>query len=221
MGFCLFNNVAIAAQWAVQQPGVDRVAIVDFDVHHGNGTQEIFYRSDDVLYVSTHQHPLYPGTGSFAESGAAAGRGYNLNFPIPPGQGNDLYADLHRHLIGPVLGRFSPDLILVSAGFDGHRADPLAGMRLDESGFRELASILNTVASKVAPGRIVYVLEGGYDLDALASSVLSVLSECLAHTEERSDMAPASFPDSPYLRHALNELETHARIWSDVLVEKN
>ncbi len=171
MGFCLFNNIAVAAQWAIRQQGLKRVAVVDFDVHHGNGTQEIFEERPDVLYLSTHQHPLYPGTGMWEEQGVGKGKSATVNFPIGPGKGNGFYLSLFDEFAIPILARFHPQAILVSAGYDAHRDDPLANMNLDEAGFGELAARLNRLARETCGGRILYVLEGGYNLQALSSSV--------------------------------------------------
>ncbi len=171
MGFCLFNNIAVAAQWAIQQQGLERVALVDFDVHHGNGTQQIFEERPDVLYLSTHQHPFYPGTGMWEEQGLGKGKGATVNFPIGPGKGNGFYLSLFDEFAIPILARFHPQAILVSAGYDAHRDDPLANMNLDETGFGELAARLNRLARETCQGRILYVLEGGYNLEALSASL--------------------------------------------------
>lgn len=179
MGFCLFNTVAIAAQLALKQGGARKTAIVDFDVHHGNGTQEIFYSRSDVLYISQHQYPFYPGTGHFREVGEGTGKGFTVNFPIQAGMGNHFYGSLFRDFVIPVLRQYRPDLILVSAGYDAHRDDPLGGMSLDEDGYGELVNLLNTVAQEVSEGRIAYVLEGGYNLQALAQSVRRTIATTL------------------------------------------
>ncbi len=184
MGFCLFNNIAVGAEWARRQGLAERVAVVDFDVHHGNGTQEIFYRRPDVLYLSSHQYPFYPGTGSQTELGDGEGVGFTVNFPIVAGMGNHFFCSLFQDLAGPVLRAFEPDLILVSAGYDAHRDDPLGGMRLDQAGFGELVRQLNSLAEELCQGRILYVLEGGYDLEALGQSVLSTLRMSLDPTKE-------------------------------------
>ena len=180
MGFCFLNNVALAAQAALQEHGVERVAIVDFDVHHGNGTQEIFYSRNDVFYLSTHQYPLYPGTGDLHENGRGRGLGFTANFPLPPGLGDSLYTTLFSDLLCPLVEAFEPHLILVSAGYDAHRADPLAGMEVTEEGFGQMTRQLNHLAAKSCQGRIVYFLEGGYSLDALAASVGATLQETLS-----------------------------------------
>lgn len=178
MGFCLFNNVAIAARYAQQTYDVRRVLIVDWDVHHGNGTQDIFYRDGSVAYFSTHQWPLYPGTGRWSESGAGAGEGYICNVPLPPGTGDAGYQAAFAAVLLPFARRFAPDLILVSAGYDAHYADPLAQMAVSTAGFALLTQIVLDLAADLCGGRVAFVLEGGYDLDALAASVVATL-ECL------------------------------------------
>ncbi|HSR49939.1 MAG TPA: histone deacetylase [Acidobacteriota bacterium] len=192
-GFCLFNNVAAAADWAVRERGLERVAVVDFDVHHGNGTQEIFYSRSDVFYLSTHQHPLYPGTGSFGERGQGQGRGYTLNFPIGAGRGNGFYLNLFDDFLLPALADYKPQLILVSAGFDAHTADPLAGMNLDENGFAQLSARLNRTAQETCGGRILYLLEGGYNLDALTSSSKACIEATLDTTAPEEAAPPPDY----------------------------
>ena len=168
MGFCLFNNVAVAARYAQARYGVGKVAIVDWDVNHGNGTQEIFWSDPSVLYVSTHQFPLWPGSGSPHEQGEGAGAGLTLNCPMPPGSGEDEYAAVFQDKIIPALRAFKPDLLMISAGFDAHHDDPLANILLRDSSFGMLTRMLLAVRPEAG---IVSVLEGGYNLDALARSV--------------------------------------------------
>ncbi len=171
MGFCLINNVAVAAARLVGAG--ERVLIVDWDVHHGNGTQAMFWNEPNVLYVSTHQWPCYPGTGRASEVGGSAGRGTTLNVPLPPGATGDVMRHAFDELVGPSVEEFGPSWVLVSAGFDAHRADPLADLALSAGDFAQLA---NEVASYApAPGRTVYFLEGGYDLGALRASVAATL----------------------------------------------
>jgi acetoin utilization deacetylase AcuC-like enzyme len=171
MGFCLVNNVALAA--ASLTDAGEKVLIVDWDVHHGNGTQAIFWDDPDVLYVSTHQWPCYPGTGRSTEVGGAAARGSNVNVPLPAGTTGDVVRRAFDQMVAPVVDRFEPTWVLVSAGFDAHRADPLAELSLSAGDFADLASVVSAYAS--GPGRLVLFLEGGYDLEALRSSVSATL----------------------------------------------
>jgi acetoin utilization deacetylase AcuC-like enzyme len=175
MGFCLLNNVAVAAMALVD--GGARVLIVDWDVHHGNGTQAIFWDEPDVLYVSTHQWPCYPGSGRPNEIGGPAARGATLNVPLPPGATGDVLRQAFDRVIGPAVEEFEPDWVLVSAGFDAHRADPLADLALSSGDFADLAAAVAGYAP--APGRLVLFLEGGYDLEALRSSVGAMLGRLL------------------------------------------
>jgi acetoin utilization deacetylase AcuC-like enzyme len=171
MGFCLFNNVAVAARYIQQRHGLARVLILDWDVHHGNGTQAAFYHDPTVLYVSLHQYPWYPGTGSADERGAGPGEGYTLNVPMAAGRGDEEYLKAFDAQIGPTVRAFAPEFILISAGFDAHRDDPLAMMNVTEAGYRAMTDAVNAWASASAAHRIVSCLEGGYNLTALADSV--------------------------------------------------
>ena len=171
MGFCYFNNVAIVAEHLVRRHGLDRVAILDFDVHHGNGTQHIFEDRRDVVYASVHQYPFYPGTGAASESGRGAGQGATLNVPLPAGTGDDGYRRVMSERILPALRRSAPQAVLISAGFDAWRGDPLGGMAVSEDGFEEWGRMLAELADEVAEGRSVSLLEGGYDLGKLGELV--------------------------------------------------
>jgi acetoin utilization deacetylase AcuC-like enzyme len=171
MGFCLFNNVAVAAAHLLERRGLDRVAIVDFDVHHGNGTQDIFFDDPRVFYFSTHQFPHYPGTGRLQETGA----GNIANVPLPAGSGDTEALRAYREVCAPLVRRFRPELVLVSAGFDAHLADPLAHLLFSARGYYEIAMLLKELANEHCEGRIVYALEGGYDLDAISWSA----AECV------------------------------------------
>lgn len=167
MGFCLFNNVAIGALHARETHGFKRIAVIDFDVHHGNGTQDIFYNDDDAFYASSHQWPFYPGTGRPFERGIADNI---LNVPLAAGSGGKEFRMAYETAILPALEQFAPDFVFISAGFDGHRADPLAELRLEEKDFAWVTSAICEVARRACGGRVVSVLEGGYDLEALARS---------------------------------------------------
>jgi acetoin utilization deacetylase AcuC-like enzyme len=167
MGFCFFNNAAVAAEHLRRRHDASRVAVFDFDVHHGNGTQHLFEERADVFYASTHQYPFYPGTGAADERGIGAGEGFTLNVPLPAGTGDEGYAEAIRDRILPGLRRFAPDALVVSAGFDAWRNDPLGGMRVTEEGFRSWGDWLRELAAEVCGGRVLAVLEGGYDLASL------------------------------------------------------
>jgi acetoin utilization deacetylase AcuC-like enzyme len=186
MGFCLFNNVAVAAAHA-RASGLQRVAIVDYDVHHGNGTQNTFYADHSVLFISSHQFPYYPGTGAAGEIGAAAGKGFTVNVPMAAGATDADYARAYATLVWPVLRQFKPELILLSAGFDAYRDDPLGGMRLTAAAFERLTADLVAVAEECCGGRVVAVTEGGYDLDGLGG--------CLRATIRALEAAAAAAPD--------------------------
>ncbi len=175
MGFCLFNNIAVAAAHAVHHHKMERVLIVDWDVHHGNGTQEIFWSDPRVLFISLHQFPFYPGTGRADEVGDGDGRGFNVNIPLPGGFGDGEWMAAFRRVVEPIAHQFDPQLVLVSAGFDAHVNDPLGGMRVTENGFAAMADSLLAIAREHASGRLIAGLEGGYDVDALSASVEMVL----------------------------------------------
>ncbi len=177
MGFCLFNNVAIGARYLRARYGMTRVLVVDWDVHHGNGTQDSFFGDAGVLFASTHQYPFYPGTGAATEVGSGAAAGRTVNVPLPAGCGDDEYVAAFESLVAPVARQFRPEFVLVSAGFDAHRRDPLAGMNVTEAGFRAMTRILMRVARDHAAGRLAAILEGGYDLQALRTAVPAVLDE--------------------------------------------
>jgi acetoin utilization deacetylase AcuC-like enzyme len=206
MGFCLINNAAVAAEAALRH-GAERVLLLDWDVHHGNGTQACFYRRRDVLYQSMHQFPFYPGTGSLAETGEGPGEGFTVNCPLPAGMGDAEYGAAMHDLFLPVAHAYKPSVVIVSAGFDPHWDDPLGGMKVTERGFAAMASAMRQLANETCQGRLILLLEGGYSLEGLSQSVHACL-EVLAGRDE-------TFPDgaSPRgasaLRSALNAQKTY------------
>jgi acetoin utilization deacetylase AcuC-like enzyme/formylglycine-generating enzyme required for sulfatase activity len=171
MGFCMFNNVAVGTRYIQQKYNLPKVLIVDWDVHHGNGTQAMFYDDPNVLYFSTHQYPFYPGTGSEAEKGSGKGLNYNINVPLPAGSGDAIYLSVFEDILKPAALSFSPDFVLISAGFDAHENDLLGGMKVTEEGYEQLTQMVKDIAEKCCEGRLVSVLEGGYNLEKLAESV--------------------------------------------------
>jgi acetoin utilization deacetylase AcuC-like enzyme len=211
MGFCLLNNVAAGAAAALAR-GLTRVAVIDFDVHHGNGTQEAFWPDPRVLYVSSHQFPFYPGTGSLDEVGEGEGRGFTVNLPMPPGLGDGDYRRAYREIVEPIGRAFDPELVLVSAGFDPHRDDPIGGMDLSAAGFGELMDVCLAIASGAARGRLVAVLEGGYDLDGIARSTAALVGRMLGRP--RPPLEAAAAPGLDRLVDAYRRV--HGRHWAAV-----
>ncbi len=204
MGFCIFNNVAVAARKAIASFGVEKVAIIDFDVHHGNGTQESFYSDAKVLYFSSHEYPFYPGTGSLSETGSGEGFGYTVNCPLRSGRNDGDFAAVYNYIMKPVIEEFEPGLILVSAGFDAHAMDPIGGMSVSSRGFAAITEIIQDAAHEVgAP--VVYTLEGGYNLNALKDSVEHVMS--VLKGRPAPAVAPVPFPELE------NMIRTHAAMW--------
>ncbi len=196
MGFCLFNNAAVAAVAAREQHGISHIFLIDWDVHHGNGTQAIFYRDRTVLYLSLHQEHWYPGTGFWEETGAGEGEGFTINIPLPAGTGDEGYKLLFEEVVVPLGQVYAPELIILSAGYDAHFADPLGGMLLTTSGFRALTNLV-MVASQSGQGRVAAILEGGYDLNHLPDAVLATLEVFtgrFAKTAEREER----FSEAPY-----------------------
>jgi acetoin utilization deacetylase AcuC-like enzyme len=177
MGFCLFNNVAVGAEYLRRRHDLQRILIVDWDLHHGNGTQHMFESDPGVLYVSSHQYPYYPGTGAIDEVGRGNGEGYTVNLAFPAGFGDAEYVDAFARIIEPIAQQYAPQFVLISAGFDAHARDPLGGMQVTEAGFKALTRLLIGIAGEHAGGRCAAILEGGYDLTAIRNSALEVLTE--------------------------------------------
>jgi len=197
MGFCIFNNVAIAARFALSKFSLNRILIADFDVHHGNGTQDAFYADPNVLYFSTHEYPYYPGTGAAKETGTGKGEGTTVNFPMAAGWGDEEYLRAFKEVLVPVARRFQPELILVSAGFDSHWADHLAMMTATITGFAQMALILKELAAELCQGRLVFTLEGGYNLRVVASSIKAIFDVLLGNSEIEDPLGKASVARKP------------------------
>jgi acetoin utilization deacetylase AcuC-like enzyme len=211
MGFCLFNNIAVAARHALDAGGLDRVMVLDWDVHHGNGTNDIFRSEPRVLFCSIHQSPLYPGTGAAADVGSGAGRGFTVNLPVPPGSGDEVFGSLVDHVVVPLALRYEPQLMLISAGFDAHFEDPLADCQVTEAGFGALAGSLRNVCGSLGIP-VGAVLEGGYALGALARSV-AVTMEVLARGGGQNGVVAREVEVSSLSERALGRL---AEFWPGV-----
>ena len=214
MGFCLFNNIAIAAKYALAKYKLERIVIIDFDVHHGNGTQAAFYDNPQVLYTSTHEYPFYPGTGDIDETGVGEAKGTTVNIPLPGGCGDSEYLSVFEQIIAPAARRFNPHLILVSAGYDTHWADPLALMQLSVTGFAQMVKIIKGLADELCGGRLVFTLEGGYNVNALAASIKATFDVLLGNTdiEDPLGQAPQRFatPSIALLIKAIKEIHNLA-----------
>ncbi|HUU00102.1 MAG TPA: histone deacetylase [Myxococcota bacterium] len=209
MGFCLFNNVAIGAAHAIEKLGMKRILIADWDLHNGNGTMHSFYNRADVLYFSTHQYPYYPGTGAAADVGAGEGAGFTVNVPLSPGMGDREYRAIFSKVLAPVVEQFSPDLILVSTGFDTYRRDPLGGMKMTAEGYGALTYELVQLAEAVCSGKLVLVLEGGYNLEGLSNGVAFAIRALLGEYQpEPQDEDPGLA--GPFIKATQ---QAHSKYW--------
>jgi len=210
MGFCLFNTMAIGAEYLKRVHGAKKILIMDWDVHHGNGTQAAFYDDPTVFFISTHQFPFYPGSGAVNETGVGAGEGLTLNVPLPAGCTDVEYLQVFQDIVVPAAEKFQPDWILVSAGFDPHRRDPLGGMNVTEEGFGAMARLLLALANRFADGRIAFLLEGGYDLAGLRDSVAAVLAAMQAQVPPPAGHLPlAESRIEPVIRRILQVHEKY------------
>ncbi len=218
MGFCLFNNVAIGAQYALKTFSLERILIVDWDVHHGNGTQNSFYENSSVLYFSTHRHAFYPGTGAATEVGKGKGEGFNVNVPLSPGVGDAEYGIIFEEILKPIALEYRPQLILVSAGFDIHYLDPLGGMGVSEKGFARMTQILMEIAEDTAQGKLVFTLEGGYNIIAQRRSVKAVLEEISQGSPiEKTDLLNNEKVNYPQIEPFILQLkEIQRRYWKSL-----
>ena len=205
MGFCLFNNIAIAAEYAIEKHGLKRILIVDWDLHHGNGTQKSFYDRNDVLFFSSHQYPHYPGTGSFDEVGSGKGEGFTVNAPFPSGFGDTEYLAVYERILKPVALEYKPELVLVSAGFDPYIKDPLGGMEVTGDGFGNIASLVRAIANATCGGKVLLTLEGGYNPDGLREGVRSVLQAL------SGPRRPEPAVDAPKAERVIQTITAHHR----------
>lgn len=202
MGFCLFNNIAIAAWHLIRKHGLKKIAILDWDLHHGNGTQHSFYEEKEILYLSIHQSPCYPGTGGMEETGEGEGEGYNANLPIPAGTGDDGYIQALKELFIPIIKQYEPEIILVSAGFDPHDYDPLGGMHVTAEGFGNMGQLLMEAADELCNGKIAFFLEGGYSLDGLKESVKELLLRAIGENSSEDIFTPGDPIIQPFLERS-------------------
>ncbi|MEM7009177.1 MAG: histone deacetylase [Thermodesulfobacteriota bacterium] len=209
MGFCFFNNVAVGAAYLTKVVGLERVMVIDWDVHHGNGTQNIFYEDPSVLFFSTHQFPFYPGTGSLKEIGSGEGEGYTVNVPMPPEMGDNEFIKIFDELLKPVIEQYKPEFILVSAGFDIFIEDPLGGMRVTPEGFAKLTRMLTDMADKVCDGKIIFLLEGGYNLDGLWISTKEMLEELLDKKHSDYDIGNVETNADNLIQEVKNAYSAH------------
>lgn len=211
-GFCLFNNIAIAARYALKKLKLKRILIIDWDLHHGNGTQNSFYDTDKVLYFSTHQYPYFPGSGGLNETGQGDGKGFTINVPLSGGQGDQEFANIFHQLLVPLAREYKPEIIMVSAGFDTYHGDPLGTMNLSVDGFAYMTKVLRDLAVELCNSRIIMVLEGGYNLVGLKNGILASLAELNGHSTLTTDtikqLQKSSLP-FPELECAINNTKNY------------
>lgn len=213
MGFCLFNNVALAAYYAKNYFGLKRILIIDFDLHHGNGTQKSFYSDPEVLFFSTHQYPYYPGTGNYTEIGANEGRGFTINVPLKAGSGDDDFIFFYKHLLTPVALQYKPQIILVSAGFDTLDGDPLGHLKLTLNGLSILISIIRDIAEQTSQGKILFTLEGGYNLNNLSEGIAIIIKTLTKKIEISSNIKISPSPYSLELFNKITDLLKYKNYW--------
>ena len=213
MGFCLFNNIAIGAAYLQRRYKLDRILVVDWDVHHGNGTQHSFYRDPGVLFISTHRYPFYPGTGGIDEVGSGDGTGFTVNVPLLPGFGDAEFADVFDSVVVPVAERYEPQFVLISAGFDAHARDPLGGLAATEAGFARMARSLLSVAKNYSENRCAAVLEGGYDLRAIRDSSVAVLDELTGSSAELPPISAGASRAAPIVEAVRKRHADYWRQW--------
>jgi len=215
MGFCIFNNVAVAARNALRQRHIQRVLIVDWDLHHGNGIQKIFYDESDVLYFSVHRYPHFPWTGEVEEVGRGEGEGYTVNVPVDAGSSDPDIANIFRHVLSPIVTQYRPDIILVAAGFDSHHGDPLGGMNVTAAGFARMTALVMDMAREFCSSQLVLALEGGYNSQALRDSVEMVLWELVGGSQiNAEEMRQVEDAQLANIRHVISRVEAvHRRYW--------
>ena len=206
MGFCLFGNISIAAKSALKQSGIEKIAIVDFDVHHGNGTQALVGENPNILFISTHQYPFYPGTGNVRDIGSGGAEGTIINIPLQAGVGDLSFKLIYEEIVIPALRRIKPDLVLVSAGYDAHRDDPLANLNMSLTGFNWISRELINLANEICSGKIVFFLEGGYNLEVLSNGVSNTIKGLLGINSFEDPLLMQEDPE-PDISHLINELK--------------
>ncbi len=207
MGFCLLGNVPIAVRYAQQQFGIEKVMIVDFDVHHGNGTEAMLYDDPTTLFISSHQYPFYPGTGAITDTGTGKGKGFTINIPLAGGHGDRSYAAFYEQIIWPAAKRFQPELMIVSAGFDSHWLDPIAGMRLSLAGYAHLTRELMKMADELCGGKIVFAMEGGYNLEALSHGMVNIAHALLGDDTISDPLGPPKDSHEPDIEPIIRQLK--------------